>query len=103
MTVTDPALRKRLGVTDALGRLTQVVEDPGGVGYQTNYTHDTLGNLTVVQQGTQYRYFFYDSLSRLVRAKNPEQDAYSGLNLGNPPAYNNNGRSVTFTTAMETW
>jgi hypothetical protein len=103
MTVTDPAQRKRQSVTDALGRLTQVVEDPGGVGYQTNYTHDTLGNLTVVQQGTQYRYFFYDSLSRLVRAKNPEQDAYSGLNLGNPPAYNNNGRSVTFTTAMETW
>jgi RHS repeat-associated protein len=90
VTVKDPANMKRRSVTDALGRLAQVIEDPDGVAYQTDYSYDTLGNLTVVNQGGQYRYFFYDSLGRLMRAKNPEQSANSSLNLTNPPAYNNN-------------
>jgi RHS repeat-associated protein len=89
VTVTDAANKKRSSVTDSLGRLSQVTEDPAGTPLQTSYTYDTLGNLTIVNQGGQYRYFFYDSLSRLMRAKNPEQDAYSSLNLTNPPAYNN--------------
>ena len=67
-----------------------MVEDPLGTPLQTDYSYDTLGNLTVVNQGGQYRYFFYDSLSRLTRAKNPEQDANAAHNLTNPPAYNNN-------------
>ncbi|MGE0133399.1 MAG: RHS repeat domain-containing protein [Blastocatellales bacterium] len=90
VTVKDPANKKRRSVTDALGRLTQVVEDPDGAAFQTSYTFDTLGNLTIVNQGGQYRYFFYDSLGRLARAKNPEQSANGSLNLTNPPAYNNN-------------
>jgi YD repeat-containing protein len=84
VTVTDQANKVRSSVSDALGRLTQVVEDPAGVAYATNYAYDTLGNLRqVVQdqpanaqypQGVQQRrYFMYDSLSRLIRAKNPEQ------------------------------
>src|SRR5262249_16214582 len=89
VTVTDPANKKRRSITDALGRLTQVVEDPNGVNYQTNYTYDVLGNLITVQQGAQSRYFFYDSLSRLARARNPEQNPHSSLALTNPPAYNN--------------
>ena len=90
VTVKDPADKKRRSVADALGRLARVVEDPDGVAYLTDYSYDTLGNLTVVNQGGQYRYFFCDSLGRLVRAKNPEQSANSSLNLTNPPAYNNN-------------
>ncbi len=89
VTVKDPANKKRRSVADALGRLARVVEDPDGVAYLTDYSYDTLGNLTVVNQGGQYRYFFYDSLGRLKRAKNPEQSANSSLNLTNPPAYNN--------------
>lgn len=79
MTVQDQAGKQRLNVTDGLGRLAQVVEAPNGLNYQTNYTYDVLGNLRRVEQGTQYRYFMYDSLSRLLRAKNPEQDANASL------------------------
>jgi RHS repeat-associated protein len=90
VTVTDQAGKKRRSKTDALGRLAQIIEDPDGVAYQTNYSYDTLGNLIVVNQGGQFRYFFHDSLGRLTRAKNPEQSANSSLNLTDPPAYNNN-------------
>ena len=83
VTVTDQVGRSRRSNTDALGRLTQVVEDPAGLNYQTNYAFDVLGNLRRVeqgtQQGTQYRYFMYDSLSRLIRAKNPEQNANASI------------------------
>ncbi|HMX24700.1 MAG TPA: DUF2380 domain-containing protein [Blastocatellia bacterium] len=89
VTVKDAANKRRRSDTDGLGRLKQVVEDPLGTPLQTDYSYDTLGNLTVVNQGGQYRYFFYDSLSRLVRARNPEQDANTAHNLTNPPAFNN--------------
>jgi len=89
VTVKDAADKRRRSETDGLGRLKSVVEDPLGTPLQTDYSYDTLGNLTIVNQGGQYRYFFYDSLSRLVRARNPEQDANSAHNLTNPPSYNN--------------
>jgi RHS repeat-associated protein len=89
VTVTDQAGKKRRSITDALGRLEKVIEDPDGVAYQTDYSYDTLDNLTIVNQGGQFRYFFYDSLKRLTRAKNPEQNSNSSLNLASPPAYNN--------------
>ncbi len=75
VTVTDQAGKQRRSVSDGLGRLTQVVEDStsGGLNYATNYTYDALGNLRKVDQGGQQRFFMYDSLSRLIRAKNPEQ------------------------------
>ena len=84
VTVTDQALKKRKSVTDALGRLKQVYEDPNGLNYQTSYDYDVLDNLVKVTQGTQERFFMYDSLERLIRARNPEQSTYAGLNLSDP-------------------
>src|SRR5678815_5358755 len=49
--------------------------------YLTSYGYDVLDDLTTVTQGSQQRYFMYDSLKRLVRAKNPEQSSNSALNL----------------------
>jgi len=72
-TVTDQAGKKRQSATDGLGRLTQVTEDPGGLGYVTAYGYDVLDNLlSVVQNGSRQRTFVYDSLSRLTSATNPE-------------------------------
>ena len=103
-TVTDQDGKKRVSKMDGLGRLGEVWEvtpnDPAkypGVesipapvpsglpqpvtGYRTAYSYDALGNLRRVQQGGQPRFFMYDSLSRLVRAKNPEQGANQALNV----------------------
>lgn len=82
-TVTDEADNKRTSTKDALGRMVQVVEDPGGYGYVTDYVYDALGNLRKVRQasaqGAQERYFAYDSLGRLVRTSNPEQETNASL------------------------
>jgi RHS repeat-associated protein len=84
VTVTDQAGIKRKSVTDALGRLRRVIESPDtatcqpdGAGCATNYEYDVLGNLRKVEQGGQLRYFMYDSLGRLIRAKNPEQGNFT--------------------------
>jgi RHS repeat-associated protein len=108
-TATDAMNRSRRSVTDALGRLVQVVEDPAGAAHVTDYTYDALGNLRQVQQGTQQRFFMYDSLSRLIRAKNPEQATNAGLSLtdlltGNAQwslayTYDANGNLLTKTDA----
>lgn len=82
-TVTDQTGRSRASVTDSLGRLTQVLEDPGStahLNYETDYSYDALGNmLTVKQKGgttdtTKWhtRTFTYDSLSRMLTSNNPE-------------------------------
>jgi RHS repeat-associated protein len=74
--------------TDALGRLTQVIENQTtwrgqavGVNTEpvlaTNYTYDTLDDLQIVNQGSQTRTFTYDSLKRLVQATNPENGTIS--------------------------
>ncbi len=90
VTVTDQTGRDRQSALDALGRLTQVIEDPGtgGLGYVTDYTYDVLGNLRKVVQGSQLHYFMYDSLSRLIRVKNPEQSANASLALTDPVTSN---------------
>lgn len=99
--VTDQANRQRVSMSDAHGRLTNVWEvkaaDPQNpdsgletvsfptpadvpavsTGYRTSYTYDVMGNLRKVNQGGQVRFFMYDSFSRLIRAKNPEQAAGS--------------------------
>ncbi|MFN0113009.1 MAG: RHS repeat domain-containing protein [Blastocatellia bacterium] len=88
VTVEDQQGKKRSSITDGLGRLIQVNEAPNesAYNYQTNYTYDVLGNLIRVRQGgfptggnpdsiVQFRRFYYDSLSRLVYANNPEQNA----------------------------
>lgn len=76
VTVKDQAQNGRRSVTDALGRLVQVTEDPGDspahFNYLTSYGYDALGNLRTVTQDAQTRSFVYDSLSRLTSATNPE-------------------------------
>jgi len=71
-TVTDEASRARKSCVDGAGRMTGVWEDPSGSNYETDYTYDTLNDLTGVTQGSQTRSFSYDSLSRLTTATNPE-------------------------------
>ncbi|MGB8800684.1 MAG: RHS repeat-associated core domain-containing protein [Candidatus Acidiferrales bacterium] len=72
-TITDEAGHQRQTVTDALGRVTSVTEDPNGLNYLTSYAYDTLDDLhTVVEAGSQSRTFNYDSLARLTSAVNPE-------------------------------
>ena len=94
-TVTDQAGKKRQSKTDALGRLVEVIEDPGGLGYMTSYLYDALDNLRKVTQGEQKRWFAYDSLSRLIRAKNPEQADNSALTYTDPVT-DHNGWSMAY-------
>lgn len=91
-TVTDPALKKRKRVTDALGRLRQVYEDPDALNQLTSYDYDVLDDLTTVTQGTQTRTFVYDSLKRLTSATNPETGTISYQ-------YDNNSNMVVKTDA----
>ena len=83
---SDEAGKQRKACSDALGRLTNVWEDPAGLNYETDYQYDALGNLLRVDQkgsaasdSTQWRtrLFTYDSLSRLLMAQNPESGAIS--------------------------
>jgi RHS repeat-associated protein len=97
--------RERWGRADAQGRLVEVVEpDPQGNGLVidspsgvlastaslvTKYGYDTLGNLTLVTQGSQTRKFDYDSFGRLTRQKLAEASAtlddsgvYKGVGTG---------------------
>jgi RHS repeat-associated protein len=89
VTVTDQAGKARRSVSDALGRLIEVYEDPNGLNYQTTYAYDVLDNLVKVTQGSQQRFFMYDSLKRLIRARNPEQGTLTSLNLSDPITGNN--------------
>ena len=81
-TVTDQASKVRRSIVDGLGRLTRVDEPDvnGSLGtvaaptQPTSYVYDVLDNLAKVSQGGQSRFFMYDSLKRLIRARNPEQD-----------------------------
>ena len=95
VTVTDQAGKARKSVTDALGRLTDVYEDPAGLNYQTSYLYDVLDNLVKVTQGTQQRFFMYDSLKRLIRTRNPEQGTLASLNTTDPLT-NNSSWSMSY-------
>ncbi|HYE72446.1 MAG TPA: RHS repeat domain-containing protein, partial [Blastocatellia bacterium] len=111
--VTDQAGRQRISESNGLGQLINVwevtaadastvsVTFPGyssiTAGYLTSYQYDTLGNLAkVTQEGknasnatvTQERHFLYDSLGRLIRAKNPEQAANGNFNVSGLTGYN---------------
>jgi RHS repeat-associated protein len=87
-TVRDQAGKQRRSITDGLGRLKSVDEMneyPSTTVYATtSYDYDALDNLVHVAQGSQHRYFMYDSLSRLIRARNPEQNTNSALALADP-------------------
>ena len=92
-TVTDEAGKSRKSCSDGLGRLTGVWEDPAGLNYETDYGYDALGNLLTVNQigdnsEPRGRSFTYDSLSRLLRAVNPESGTITY-------AYDPNGNLVT--------
>ena len=103
-TVTDEAGKSRQSCTDGLGRMTKVVEDPGGLNYETAYQYDVLDNLTRVDQkgGTtdssqwHTRTFTYDSLSRLLSATNPELGTTSHPEWGTITyTYDANGNVAT--------
>ena len=86
VTATDQAGKARKSVTDAVGRLVAVFEDPlpGGLNHQTSYLYDALDNLVKITQGSQQRYFMYDSLKRLIRTRNPELATRPSLSLSDP-------------------
>src|ERR1043166_3796472 len=84
VTAADQAGKQRKSLTDGLGRLTDVYEDPNGLNYQTSYLYDALDNLVKTTQGTQQRFFMYDSLKRLIRSRNPEQSTNASLALADP-------------------
>ncbi len=92
VTVTDQAGKARKSVSDALGRLKEVYEDPSGLNYLTSYAYDALDSLTTVTQGIQTRSFGYDSLKRLTTASNPESGAINYQ-------YDNNGNLTQKTDA----
>lgn len=83
ITFTDENGNQWQRTSDALGRLTKVLEPNGSnktPSMETDYTYDALGNLLNVGQwggpsgssGERVRTFNYDSLSRLLCASNPE-------------------------------
>jgi len=92
VTASDQLGKSRKSVTDALGRLIQIYEDPTGLNYLTIYSYDVLDNLTTVLQGSQTRTFVYDSLKRLTSATNPESGTVSYQ-------YDNNGNLTQRTDA----
>lgn len=107
--VTDPAGRTRRSETDALGRVVEVVEfnrvvpdptvvqEPIATDFVTTYTYDVSNNLRKVKHGEQERYFSYDSLGRLLRAKHVEQATNADLALTAPdPVTGHNQWSVSY-------
>jgi RHS repeat-associated protein len=117
VTVKDEAGNSRTSTSDALGRLTQVSE--GTQAYITAYTYDALSNLLCVEQHggvtatgcsspssddatSQWRVrrFTYDSLSRLITAKNPETGTITyGYDADNvlTSKIDNRGITITYT------
>ncbi|HSS22508.1 MAG TPA: RHS repeat-associated core domain-containing protein [Pyrinomonadaceae bacterium] len=108
-TNTDQAGKKRSGISDALGRMIRVIEDPDTQNLTTDYVFDTLGNLRKTIQGEQSRYFMYDSLGRVLYSKQPEQETNASLNAtdsvtGNTQwamkfTYDDNGNNISQTDA----
>ncbi len=93
--ITDQAGKKRKGISDALGRMVRVIEDPDSANLNTDYVFDTFGNLRKTIQGEQSRYFTYDSLGRLLYAKQPEQEANTSFSFTDPIT-NNSAWSVKY-------
>jgi YD repeat-containing protein len=95
-TVNDQAGKTRRQKVDALGRVIRLDEPTtSGLGstsspnQATAYEYDLLDNLVHIQQSSQDRYFKYDSLSRLIRERQVEQETNSSYNLSD--AWNSSG------------
>jgi RHS repeat-associated protein len=74
-TVTDQTGKKRKSISDSLGRVSYIYEDPLGANHQTVYGYNSLGNLISVGQdylSQPIRTFVYDSFGRIVSGTNPE-------------------------------
>lgn len=84
VSATDPAGKARRSISDSSGRVIQVIEDPNGLAYQTNYTYDAQNNLRRVEQGSQHRFYGYDSLSRVIRVNTVEQTVNGALYWPDP-------------------
>lgn len=82
-TAIDQSGKRRRQKTDALGHVVRLDEpdangDLGATGapnQSTTYEYDALSNLIHITQGSQQRYFKFDSLSRLTYERQVEQDA----------------------------
>src|SRR5262249_53707457 len=86
VTTSDPLGKSKRITTDALGRITTVVEDPLGQAIPTSYAYDAQGKLLMVcQNGSitggscsgQTRTFAYDLPGRLTSSYNPESGTTS--------------------------
>ena len=113
-TVTDEAGAALESCLDGLGRMTSVVENPGGTpNYETDYQYNVLDNLKQVQQkggdlnsgAWRTRTFSYNSLSQLITATNPESgsigytyDDDGNLSTKTAPLPNQIGSSTVTTT-----
>ncbi|HEV8429596.1 MAG TPA: RHS repeat-associated core domain-containing protein [Pyrinomonadaceae bacterium] len=102
--ITDQAGKQRMNRVDAIGQLrdvwevtvadgaTEAISFPShpevSAGYRTSYQYDAVSNLVKVSQGSQQRFFMYDSLRRLIRARNPEQSTLGSLALSDPTTGN---------------
>jgi YD repeat-containing protein len=82
--VSDPAGKDRKTVTDGLGRVSQVFENPSGANLPTTYTYNAANSLLSVHQSGAAgdialadRSFTYDLLQRLKTASNPESETTS--------------------------
>ncbi|MGH9872553.1 MAG: RHS repeat-associated core domain-containing protein [Pyrinomonadaceae bacterium] len=103
--VTDQTGKSRRSLTDSLGRLARVDEpdvngnlgDVSSPAQPTSYSYDALGNLHLVTQGTQQRFFMYDSLSRLLRARNPELAVNANFPALTDPITGNGQWSIAYT------
>ncbi|MGD9560857.1 MAG: RHS repeat domain-containing protein [Pyrinomonadaceae bacterium] len=105
-TVTDQAGKLRRSITNGLGQLIRV-DEPNSSNQlgtissptqATNYTYDTLNNLTIVTQGSQTRTFTYSSLSRLLNASHPESGTISyGYDLNGNLTQKTDARNIVTT------
>jgi RHS repeat-associated protein len=110
-TNTDQAGKKRSGITDALGRMIRVIEDPDHQNLVTDYVFDTLGHLRKTTQGEQVRYFMYDSVGRVLYSRQPEQEVNASFNATDPITgntqwsakftYDDNSNNVSTTDAQD--
>ena len=100
VTLTDQAGKKKKEKTDALGRLIEVIEDPDTLAYSTTYLYTVFDKPYKATQGSQNRYWLYDSLGRVIADRKPEQaaphsitDSLSGNNSwSNKYIYNANSQ-----------